>query len=160
MKESTLAYETLPVVDWAQWSHSGTQHAGMWPVATGDDGTTQAMVPDGEPTVKAVDATALSISQPLRGGGKFSMVCREGDLACSATDGNGRPLRWAFDVVGGQRLAATVTGVSADAVACSAIGAKYEVKLGAGHARAIAPGHLRLTADDAGKLVLRLQQRE
>ncbi len=160
LQASTLAYETLPVVDWAQWSQAGTPRAGLWPVSVADGGATQALVADGAPTVKEVNATDLAITQPLRGGGSFSLVCSEASLACAATDGDGHPMTWAWDLIGGPRLAATVTDVSANAVSFSAHGARYQLRLAAGQAKAIAAGHLRLTADTQGKLVLRLQARE
>ena len=160
LQASTLAYETLPVVDWAQWSPAGTPRAGLWPLSVADGGATRALVADGAPTVKEVNATDLAITQPLRGGGSFSLVCGEASLACAASDGNGHPMTWAWDLVGGLRLAATVTDVSANAVSFSAHGARYRLRLAAGQAQAIAAGHLRLAADAQGKLVLRLQARE
>ncbi len=54
---TSLAYETLPIMDWAHWSKTGTRPAGMWPLLLSSDGTTSPMKPAGAPVVTELNAT-------------------------------------------------------------------------------------------------------
>ena len=158
LKASSLAYETLPVVDWAFWSESGKNKAGMFPVLIGSDGAPSPMLPEGAPVVKASDDICLSIVQPLRGGGKFIMACSEEKAAFTGVDGQGKPLRWAWEIFGGERQKMNVQSVSPDRVAYRHSGTDYPLKIArhAGACRQLQDGTLRLTPNDFGKLVLLL----
>ena len=110
-----LEYGTLSVMDGARWS--GTEKAGVWPVLLSSSGKSVSMVPDGPPVVEELNPTDLSISQPLRGGGTFSIICREINVAFTGVDGQGQPLRWAWDMVGGTRQKSAVQTVTPNGVA-------------------------------------------
>lgn len=151
-----LAYETLPVMDGALWS--GTEKAGMWPVLILADGAKTPMIPDGQPVVRELNATDLGIRQTLRGGGSFSMTCCETNIAFTGVDEKGRPLRWAWDMVGGAQQKAAVQTVSSNAVAYRFAGAEYQLKLSsdAGSCEQLSNGVVRLNANQSGVTVLLL----
>ncbi|HEY4416779.1 MAG TPA: hypothetical protein VGO57_13900 [Verrucomicrobiae bacterium] len=156
LKETSLTYETLPLVDWAFWSESGNRHVGMLPFLISADGATLAMQPDGPPTVKELAASDLSIAQPLKGGGTFSIVCAENSVAFSGADEQGKPLRWAWKIMGGDQLKALVKSVAAASVTYHHSGVDYQLKLAAGSCRQLADGSIELIPNDAGKLILKL----
>jgi hypothetical protein len=150
-----LACETLPVMDAALWS-SDTQPAGIWPVLLSPDGTASPMTPDGPPVVAEASPTELCIQQALRGGGTFSAICGETKLTFTATDGQGQPLNWAWDLVGGDRQKSAVQTVTADSIVYHGNGATYQLRLApdTGSGRQLANGAIRLSSDRSGKLVL------
>lgn len=158
LKETTLTYETLPIVNWAVWSSSGRTRAGMWPVLLDANKTSAPMQSDGLPVVKELNATDLRIDQPLKGGGTFSIICKEDELEITAADGDGKPLSWAFDLVGGRRLKAMIKQVNSTSVALHHSGVDYQLKLGsrAGSFQQLEDGSLRLQPNPKGKLVLKL----
>ncbi len=90
LKETSLTYDTLPVVDWALWSDSGRIRAGMFPVLISADGMTSLMQPEGVPVVRALNSTDLSIIQPIKGGGVISIVCEEEKVTFNCVDRLGR----------------------------------------------------------------------
>ena len=106
--------------------------------------------------VKELNKTDLSIAQPLRGGGTFSIICRETNLICSGVDGQGQPLRWAWNLVGGAQQKSAVQTVTANGVAYHYAGADYQLKLApdAGSCQQMENGIIRLSPNDSGKLVL------
>lgn len=156
LKETTLAYETLPIVDWAFWSGSGQKGSGMWPVVMGEDGRVTPMQPNGMPVVKELNSTDLRVDQPYKGGGTFSIVCMEDAVNMTASDASGKPLKWACDIVGGTRLQSAIREVNETSVALTYSGVDYRLKLGsrAGSCLQLDNGNLRLKPNDAGKLVL------
>ena len=154
LKETSLAYETLPIVDWASWSNAGRQHAGMWPVLLGPDGSTAPMQPDGQPIVKELNSTDLRIEQPLRGGGSISFVCREREIEMTALDAAGKPAQWACDISGGAGLKSVLKQVSPTAVTFGYLGAKYQLKAEGGPCRQLDDGSVRLLPNKSGTLVL------
>jgi hypothetical protein len=150
----SLAYETLPVMDGCLWS--GTKQAGMWPVLLSPAGEDSPMPLDGPPVVKELNRTDLSIMQPIRGGGTFSIVCLESNVTFTGVDAQGQPLRWAWVLAGGAGQKSAVQSVTPDGVMYHQVGVSYQLKLspGAGSCRQLDNGDIRLTADSSGKLVL------
>jgi len=150
-----LACETLPVMDAALWS-SDTQPAGIWPVMLSPDGTPSPMTPDGSPVVKEDSRTDLCIQQALRGGGTFTVICGETKLTFTATNGQGQPLNWAWDLVGGDRQKSAIQTVTANSVVYHDNGSTYQLRLApdTGFCRQLANGAIRLSSDRLGKLVL------
>jgi hypothetical protein len=155
---TSLAYETLPIVDWAEWSAAGCAGAGMWPVMLSPDGFSAPLQPDGAPIVKQVDSTKLSIRQPLKGGGTFTLVCGERRLECSASDASGKPLPWAWKIVGGARLDAIVGRVTASRIDYQHSDIDYGLATGrnAGSFRRIGRGVLQITPNAKGEVELKL----
>jgi hypothetical protein len=155
---TSLAYETLPIVDWAEWSAAGCAGAGMWPVMLSPDGSSAPLQPDGAPIVKQVDRTKLSIRQPLKGGGTFTLVCGERRLECSASDASGKPLPWAWKIVGGARLDAIVGRVTASRIDYQHSGVGYKLATGrnAGSFRQIGRGVLQIIPNTKGEVELKL----
>ena len=151
-----LAYETLPVMDGALWS--GTEKAGMWPVLLASDGEKSPMTPEGPPVVKELNRTDLGIIQPIRGGGTFTIVCRETNVACTGVDGRGRPLHWAWDMVGGERQTSAAKTVTSNGVAYLYSGMSYQLRLSphSGSCQQLGNGAIRLSPNSSGKLVLNL----
>ena len=151
---TSLAYGTLPVMDGCLWS--GTKPAGIWPVLLLPDGETSPLLPDGPPVVKELNATKLSIRQPLRGGGTFSIVCGETDVTFTGVDGQEKPLPWAWDMVGGAQQKSAVQTVSANYIAYKYAGANYQLRLSpdTGFCEQLSNGAIRLHPDSSGKLVL------
>jgi hypothetical protein len=151
---SFLAYETLPVMDGAL--SSGTEKAGIWPVLLSPGGEETPMTPEGPPAVKELNPTDLSVTQPLRGGGTFSIVCRESNVAFKGVDGQGQPLRWAWNLVGGKRQKSAVQTVTSNGVAYHYSGIDYQLRLpaDAGFCQRLSDGAIWLNPDRSGKLVL------
>lgn len=159
LKETSLSYETLPLVDWAVWSKSGSPRAGMWPVVVGSDGSASAIEADGTPVVKELSSTDLSIQQPLKNGGKFSILCAEKRITFTAVDGKGNPLKWACNFIGGTQLKAMVRSVSTSRLAFTHSGVEYQLELGAGSCLQLEDGSLQIKPNRAGKIVLKLDTR-
>lgn len=153
---TSLAYGTLPIMDACLWS--GQKPAGIWPVLLSSDGKTSPLTPDGPPVVKELDATALSIRQPLRGGGTFSIVCGEMKVTFAGEDGQGNPLHWAWDMVGGAQQKAAVQTVNSNSVGYHYAGVNYQLRLfpDTGFCQQLDSGAIRLCPNNSGKLVLML----
>ena len=149
-----LAYGTLPVMDGALWS--GTEKAGIWPVLLSADGGKSSMLPEGPPVVKELNLTDLSIRQPLRSGGSFSMVCNETNVTFTGVDGQGQPLRWAWELVGGARQKSAVQSITRDSISYHYDGVDYQLRLSpdGGSCEPLASGAVRLNSNRAGNLVL------
>ncbi len=152
----SLAYETLPLMDQAQWS--GKQKAAMRPVIISADGASANMDPEGPPVVKELNATDLEIKQALRGGGSFSMDCGESGLYCAATDGHGHPLAWAWEWYGGGKMSAAIESVKTNCVTYHYAGTTYEMRTGpdAGLFEPLDDGKIRLKSNAAGRIVILL----
>lgn len=158
LRETTLTYETLPMVNWAVWSDGGKARAGMWPVILGADTTNILMRPHGIPMVTELNPTDLRIDQALEGGGNFSIVCREGSLEMRAINRAGKPLSWAFQLRGGPWLKRLVQRVNSSSVALAHAGVNYQLKLGPGRGQCLQleDGSLELRPNLDGVLVLNL----
>jgi hypothetical protein len=156
LTKSALAYGTLPVMDGARWSKKQT--AGIWPVLLSPTGDKSAMVPEGPPVVKELNPTDLSVNQPLHGGGSFSIVCRESEITCQCVDGQGKPMPWAFDLIGGDGQKAVVQGVTPNAIAYRVDGVAYQMKPSdnSGTCSQLDDGTIRIKSGDAGKVTLLL----
>lgn len=158
LKETSLVYETLPVVDWAFWSRSGRKQAGMWPVTVSAEGAAAPMRPEGMPIVEALNASSLRIVQPLKGGGTFSIACAERKVTFTGLDGRGKPLSWACNIVGGDRLKSSVKEVSSTGVIYIHSGVEYRLNLGSrsGSCRQLEDGSIQLLPNKSGTLVMNL----
>ncbi len=160
LTNTSLAYETLPVMDCASWRGAGTKALGMWPVLLDADDTTSPMTAEGPPVVKELDAKELSIEQSLTGGGRFSIVCGEKSITCAGVNGQGQPLHWAWDLVGGDGQKAVVRAVTVEGIKYKFAGTDYELRLPpeSGSCRKMGNDEIRVSADGSGKLVLNLGQ--
>src|ERR1017187_803110 len=149
-----LAYGTLPVMDGALWS--GTDKAGIWPILLSPGGEKSPMTPDGSPVVKELNRTDLSVTQPLRGGGTFTMVCGETNVTFTGIDREGKPLGWAWDLVGGAQQKLAVQTVASNSIAYSYNGVDYQLKLppGIGACGQLGDGAIRLSPNKSGRLAL------
>jgi hypothetical protein len=162
LTESSLTYETLPVMDWARWSKPGTKPVGMWPIMLSSNGVTTSMALTGPPVVKELSPTELKIEQPLTGGGKFSIVCSETNVGFSAVDGRNQPLQWALNLVGGESLKSIIKNVASDGILFRHAGVDYRIQLasGAGSCRRLEDGDVQMIPAPSGKLVLMLNTRQ
>jgi hypothetical protein len=151
---TSLAYGTLPIMDGCLWS--GTKPAGIWPVLLSPDGKASPLAPDGPPVVKELNPTNLSINQPLRSGGMFSVVCGESNLTFTGVDKQGQPLRWAWDMVGGAQQKSAVQMVTANNVGYQYTGVNYQLRISpeTGFCEQLSSGAIRLHPASSGKLVL------
>lgn len=154
LTNTSLEYGTLPVMDGARWS--GTDKAGIWPVLLSSDGKASPLPLDGPPVVSELNATDLSIRQPLRGGGTFSIVCAETNVTFTATDEQGKPLPWAWDLIGGTQQKSVVRMVTSNSVMYRSTGLNYQIRvsLDMGSCQQLGNGAIRLSPNSAGKLVL------
>ena len=154
LTHTSLEYGTLPVMDGARWS--GKEKAGLWPMLLSSDGGTSPLALDGPPVVSELTPTDLSIRQPLRGGGTFSIICAETKVTCTVTDEQGKPLPWAWDLVGGAHQKSVVQGVTSNSVNYRFGGMNYEIKLSPDMVtcRQLDNGVIRLSPNSSGKLVL------
>jgi len=151
-----LAYGTLPVMDSCLWS--GKEKTGIWPVLLSTNGEVSPMTPDGPPVVEELNRTDLSITQPIYGGGTFTMVCREANVTCTGVDEQGQPLHWAWDMVDGAQKKSVVRNVTSNSIAYYSNGMNYQLQLaaGAGSCQQLSNGAIRLNSNRSGKLVLNL----
>jgi hypothetical protein len=151
---TSLSYGTLPIMDGALWS--GTEKAGIRPVLLSPNGEPLPMFPDGPPVVKKLNPTDLSILQPLRGGGSFSIVCGETNVAFTGMDGPGRPLYWALNLIGGVQQKSAVQTVTQNAVVYHFTGVNYSLRIfpDMGFCQQLGNGVIRLTPNSSGKLVV------
>ncbi len=156
LKQSSLTYETLPIVDWGFWSRSGRERAGLYPVALGPDGAAAPLQVAGLPMVKELDAKTLSIEQPLAGGGKFTLVCSEKRVMLAAKGVRGERLPWAAELAGGSRLKSLVKSVAPKQLVYHHSGLEYPLTLGAGACRQSEDGSIRLSPNEKGTLILEL----
>ena len=156
LTQTFLEYGTLPVMDGARWS--GPHKAGIWPGLISADGGTTPLAAEGAPAVQELSATELSIRQPLRGGGAWSMLCAETQVTCAGVDAQGQPLRWAATVVGGARQKTAVQTVTPQAIAYRLPGMDYQLRLppDGGSCQPRDDGTIRLVPNASGKLVLLL----
>lgn len=152
----SLAYETLPVMDGALWSGAGGKPVGMWPVLLSSNGTTSAVTPGGPPVVEELSGTDLSIQQPLGDGGTFSIVCGETNITFTGADGQGQPLRWAWDLVGGAQQTSAVQNVTSNSITYSYTGVNYQLQMApnAGSCQQLSNGDIQLSPGSSGILVL------
>jgi hypothetical protein len=157
LTNKSLEYGTLAVMDGARWS--GTERAGIWPVLVSTNGETTPMTFDGPPTVRELNRTDLSLTQPLNGGGMFTMVFRESNVSCTGVDGQGKPLQWAWDMVGGERQRSAVSTITSNSVAYHYSGMNYQLRLspGMGSCQQLENGTIRLNPNRSGKLSLVLK---
>lgn len=157
LKTKSLAYGTLPVMDGALWS--GKEKVGMWPVLLAPDGEKTPIIPDGSPVVEELNPTDLSIRQPLRGGGSLTIVCRESGITCTGVNGQGQPLNWAWELVGGAKQASAVQKVTPNGVVYHSTGLDYQLRVvpNAGSCRQLEGGDLQLNPNSSGKLKLNLK---
>jgi hypothetical protein len=160
LTKTSLTCGTLPVMDGALWSKK--QQAGIWPVMLAAGGESSAMAPEGPPVVKELNPTDLSIAQPLHGGGSLSIVCRESGVTFTGVDGNGQPLRWALDLVGGDQQQLAVVAVNPSGITYHLNETNYELRLApdAGPCERLANGSIRLTANSSGKILLKWAQQK
>ncbi|HEV2211352.1 MAG TPA: hypothetical protein VG167_21515 [Verrucomicrobiae bacterium] len=159
LRATSLAYYTLPVMDTALWSRAGTK-VGMWPVYVSAGGQQSPLLPQGSPVLTELNKTDLGIIQPLQGGGILKIVCREANVTFTAVDRQGRPLSWAWELVGGERQKSAVRQIRSDGIRYHLNGVGYELRLshGAGSCQQLGDGVIRLNPNDSGKLVLNLAQ--
>ncbi len=159
LKETSLTYETLPIVDWAFWSNSGKDRAGMWPLLLESGGGSTQMRPEGLPVVKELNSTDLSIEQRIGGGGNLSILCGEQGITFTGTDAHGKPLKWACEIIGGSQFRSVVRGTDASGVRYRHTGIDYRLNLGSAGSscRQSEDGTVRLIPDQAGKLMLKFK---
>lgn len=156
LTNTSLEYGTLPMMDAARWS--GTEKAGIWPVLLSSDGKNSPLAPDGPPVVIELNPTDLSIRQPLRGGGTFSIVCCETNVTFTGIDEQGKPLHWAWDLVGGAQQNSVVQTVTSNSIVYHSTGMNYQLSVppDAGSCQQLGNGAIRLSPNSSGKLVLLL----
>jgi len=155
---TSLSYETLPVMDWARWSERRGPKIGMWPELT-SGGMESPMIPEGDPVVKSVGTKELRIQQPLKDGARFVIDCEESKITFALVDAKGKPLNWAWKLVGGEQQKALVESVTPLAINYSRDGIKYRLPLrrGSGQCRQMGNGDIQVTANDAGTVVFLLE---
>jgi hypothetical protein len=153
----SLVYETLPVMDWANWSRSANETVGMWPVLLSLDGVTEKMDISGVPAVREAGAGELEIRQPLRDGGTISIACRENGLNFVAVDGHGNPLHWALNLNGGEKLKSMVRSIKPMAINFNHDARDYELEVprGEGTVEQSSGGTIETVANSKGELILK-----
>ena len=156
LTSTSLAYTTLPVMDRAMWSGSSRDQVGMWPVLLSAGDASTPPIPNGAPEVKELNRTDLSIRQPLQGGATFSIVCREAKIIFTGLDGKGRPLLWAWDLVGGEPQKSIVHSVTKTAILYDDNGLSYRLNVITGSCQLLENGNIRLLPSSSGILVLNL----
>ncbi|MDB6080246.1 MAG: hypothetical protein JWO82_3993 [Akkermansiaceae bacterium] len=158
LKTHSLAYTTLPVMDGSLWS--GPAQAGIYPALLSADGTaTTPLAVDGLPVVTETGASELTIVQPLRDGGKFTLICGESSLACAAEDTQGQPLPWVWEMKGaGDKMKNAIQEVRPAAITFKTDSGTYTASLqpGFGAIKQQDDGTIRLTPNAKGRLIFAL----
>jgi hypothetical protein len=155
LQTNSLAYETLPIMDAALWS--GPEKAGIWPILISTNGHPAPMRLEGPPLVREMNLTDLMIRQHLQGGGTFTLICRETWLTATCLDAAGKPLVWAWDLVGGTRQKAAMQAVTLDSVSYHYLGVDYQLRLVAGTCHQLFNGNIRIRPDSSGVLQVILE---
>ncbi len=155
---TSLSYETLPIMDWTRWSGAGASNAGMWPMLLSSNDVESPMVPEGDPIVQSSGVKKLKVEQPLKDAGKFLMICAEHKITCTVVDCNGKPLPWAWQLVGGAQQKSIVQSVAPQTVDYLYMGANYQLRSqrGFGFCHHLDNGDIQIVANDAGTIVLLL----
>ncbi|HEY3863409.1 MAG TPA: hypothetical protein VGO59_16140 [Verrucomicrobiae bacterium] len=150
----TLAYTTLPIVDSASWRPPENRRI-RYPAALSLDGDGSHLALSGPPTVKELNATDLSIQQPLASGGMFSIVCFETQITFAGTDSHGKPLRWQWRLPGGIRRQSAIQSVTANSINYRSKGKDYELRLPAdsGTCTQLDGGSVSLNPSASGQLI-------
>ena len=157
---TSLSYEALPIMDWARWSEAGALNVGIWPVLLSSNDVESPMVPEGDPVVKSLGTKKLEVEQPLKGGVKLVIVCAESKITCTALDGKGQPVHWAWKLVGGTKQKAIVQSVMPQVINYLYMGAKHQLRSprGSGSCQQLNDGAILVAANDAGTIVLLLDR--
>jgi hypothetical protein len=155
LQTNSLAYETLPIMDAALWS--GPEKAGIWPILISTNGHPAPMRMEGPPLVRELNLTDLMIRQHLQCGGTFTLICRESWLTAACVDAAGKPLVWAWDMVGGARQRAAVQAVTLGSVSYHFLGVDYQLRLVAGTCHQLFNGNIRIRPDSSGVLQVILE---
>jgi hypothetical protein len=157
LKATSLVYETLPVMDWANWSKTANEPVGIWPVSLSPDGDAKTMTFSGDPVVKEAGAGELEIEQPILGGGAISITCQEDELRFIALDSQRNPLRWALAFNGGDKSKSAVRSITPTAINFSHDGRDYELVLphSGGTFDQPSSGKIEAVANGRGMLFLR-----
>ncbi len=156
---TSLAYETLPVVDTASGAGQAAKSTGMWPVLLSPDGSISLMTPIGPPLIHESGQKQLRIQQSLGSTGTFTIICSERQFTCAGVDGKGRPLHWAWDLSGVIHESSALQRVSSDAISGHYLGRDYTVRMipGQGSCRGLDDGSIRFTPNASGTLALDLE---
>ena len=154
LKQTSLVYETLPIMDWANWSRSATKPVGMWPVLLSPESTTAPMAFKGSPMTEELGRSELGIEQPLGNGGTFSIVCAEKSITFTGTNEHDHALPWALDFVGGSGFNTIVKSITLDKITFLHEGIHYGIHLTTGSCQRSENGDIRLMPDSSGKLII------
>ena len=84
------------------------------------------------------------------------MVCGETHVTFAAMDGQGQPVRWAWNLVGGAKQQTAVTTVTTNHVGYQSAGTDYQLRLApeGGTCELLSNGTIRLNANHAGEMIL------
>ena len=86
----------------------------------------------------------------------IKMVCAESNVACTVVDRQGRPLSWAWNMVGGKRQNTVVQNVTSNSVTYSYAGEDYLLRQApdAGSCRQSSSGNIQLNVGSSRKIGL------
>ncbi|HEX7654189.1 MAG TPA: hypothetical protein VF607_11835, partial [Verrucomicrobiae bacterium] len=159
LTNSTLAYETLPVVDWARWQGQPGTAPGMWPVQLTPDGTATSVILAGAPRITEAGPQELLIDQPLADGGSLQLHCGEAEFAATLVDATGHPRHWAWQIQGGKPAFFPYQRVWRDQMECAYQGHTYRITLanGGGTCELMEPQTIRLLANPQSQVILNLK---
>lgn len=156
LKATSLACETLPIMDWANWSGTSHEPVGIRPILMSPDGKSLPMQPQGSPIVTEASPTDLKIQQTLAGGETFSITCSEKTITFAGINSEKRPMPWALKLQGGEKLKSLVTAVKPDRICYHYVGMEYELRIvpGTGTCQKLPTGEIQITPEKSGKLTL------
>lgn len=156
LKATSLACETLPIMDWANWSGTSHEPVGIRPILMSPDGKNLPMQPQGSPIVTEASPTDLKIQQALAGGETFSITCSEKTITFAGINSEKRPMPWALKLQGGEKLKLLVTAVKPDRICYHCVGMEYELRIvpGTGTCQKLPTGEIQITPEKSGKLTL------
>ena len=121
------------------------------------DGKISPFIISGDPSVSQAGVSELTIIQPLKGGGAFTITCSESSIRCSAVDAAQHPVAWAWELHGGSAQAKAITGMTDTEVDFNFDHFQYALKLREGSFRTSSDGLLQIQATENGQLALQLE---
>ena len=155
LTERSMTNLTLPIIEASLWADHG-HDAGAVPVLGSDDGPIAPLKTQGDPNIRALNATDLNITQAINGGGTLTIVCRETEVEFQIIDGWGHPVRWALELRGGAKQTEAIAKVTGDHIDFRINDFPYDLKLASGSVEQSASGQIFLRSSTNGQIALLL----
>lgn len=157
LTERSMINLTLPIIEGSLWAENGGD-AGAIPILNGPNGLSTPLKIESNPNIRALDPKDLEITQPISGGRKLTIICRESAAEFDVMDSHGRPVQWALKLRGGSKQTKAVTKVTSNHIDFRIDKFSYDLKVGSGSVERLATGQILLRSDANGQIKLLLAE--